>query len=115
MDQTEPTTQLYAALLVYEYASSAPGFEPLYEETVTLIEANSTEQAAERAREFALFRQHSYKNEAGETIQYHMKHLVDVVEINDRLGDQAEIYTRHFRDYEAYRAFETMLSGGLDC
>lgn len=104
---------MYVAILVYEYSSSAPGFEPLYEETVTIIEADSKTYAIEKARNFARSRQGSYKNETGETIRYTMKHIVDVVEI-DRLGDQAEIYTRHFRDYDAYRSFETMLSGGID-
>jgi hypothetical protein len=111
---TEPVNtvaKMYAAILVYEFASTAAKYEPLYEETITLILAVSKKQAAEKAREFAISRQSTYENEYGETINFLLKHLVDVSEINDNLGDGAEVYTRHFRDYEAYRAFETMLSG----
>jgi Domain of unknown function (DUF4288) len=50
----------------------------------------------------------------GETITWPLKHVVDVSEVIDRLDDGAEVYTRHFRDYEAYCVFETMLSGGFD-
>ncbi|WP_158228273.1 DUF4288 domain-containing protein [Pseudonocardia sp. MH-G8] len=114
MSPENARVNMYVALLVYEYSSSAPGFEPLYEETVTIIEANSKENATERARNFARSRQSDYENEAGETIRYHIKHLVDVVEINDKLCDQAEIYTRHFRNYDAYRTFEPMLSGEIE-
>ena len=108
MGSTETATTMYAALLVYEASSPAAGFEPLYQETVTLIRASSPEHAAERAREFAHTRETSYQNEMGETITWSLKHLVDVSEVTDRIDDKAEIYTRHFYNYEAYRAFEMM-------
>jgi Domain of unknown function (DUF4288) len=107
-------SRIYATLLLYASSSSAAGYEPLFEETVTLIRATSTEHATQKALEFARSRQTSYENEQGETITWSLKHLIDVSEINDPLDDGAEIYTRHFRNYEAYRAFEPMLSGEID-
>jgi Domain of unknown function (DUF4288) len=107
----EPVVKMYAAVMVYESFSAAAGYEPLYEETITLILATSEEHAAGKAREPATSRQCTYTNENGETIKWSLKHLVDVSEIDDSLGDGAEVYTRHFRDYEAYRSFETLLSG----
>jgi hypothetical protein len=106
-------SRIYAALLLYASTSSAEDYEPLYDETVTLVRATSTEHAAQRAREFARSRQTSYENEQGETITWSLMHLIDVSAISDPLDDGAEIYTRHFRNYEAYRAFEPMLSGEI--
>jgi hypothetical protein len=100
---------LYAAVLVYESSSAAAGYEPLYEETVTVFLATSEDHAAEKAREHGRSRQVTYENEDRETITWAFKHLVDVSEISDAVGDGAEIYTRHFRDYQAYCAFETLL------
>jgi uncharacterized protein DUF4288 len=106
--------RMYAAVLVYEATSPTEGYEPLYEETVTLVRANSVSQAEERARDFARSRVTEYLNQYGEMITWTFKHLIDVSEVDDDLVDGAEVYTRHFRDYEAYRAFETMLSGRGD-
>lgn len=100
---------LYSAVLVYESSSSASGYEPLYEETVTVFLATSEDHAAEKAREHARSRQTTYENEDCETITWSFKHLVDVSEISEEIGDGAEIYTRHFRDYQAYCAFEMLL------
>jgi hypothetical protein len=108
MESTETTPTMYAAILVYVTSNPTAGYEPLYEETVTLIQASSEEHAAERAREFARARETSYQNEMGETITWSFKHLVDVNDISDEIGDGAEIYTRHFRDYKAYSAFEML-------
>jgi hypothetical protein len=107
-------SEIYAALLLYTSSSSAADYQPLHEETVTIIRATSTEHAAQKALEFARSRQTSYENEQGETITWSLKHLIDVSAISDPLDDGAEIYTRHFRNYEAYRAFEPMLSGEID-
>jgi hypothetical protein len=110
MGSTE-SARMYAAVLLYVSSSSSAGYDPLYEETVTLIRADSDKRAAERAREFAKAREGSFENEYGETITWSLKRLVDISEIADKIDDGAEIYTRHFRDYEAYRAFrETPLS-----
>lgn len=101
----------YAAVLVYASASSAPDYRPLYQETVTLVRAKSMSGAEGRAREFGRAQEVEYLNEYGEVIKWTLMHLVDVCEVSGDLKDEAEIYTRHFRNYEAYRAFEMKLSG----
>jgi hypothetical protein len=109
MEANDLTLKMYAAVLVYAHSSPAADFKPLYEETVTLIQASSREHAAERARELASStRETSYQNSMGETITLTLKHLVDVSQITDEIGDGADIYTRHFENYEAYRAFEML-------
>ena len=113
VESVSTVAKMYAAVLVYESSSAAAGYEPLYEETVTIISATSRDHATEKASEFGVARQSTYENEDGETITWSLKHLVDVSEIQDELSDGSEVYTRHFRDYAAYRTFETMLSGGL--
>ncbi|MGH3761611.1 DUF4288 domain-containing protein [Actinophytocola sp.] len=103
-------SRMFAAVLVYEAASSRRGHEPLFEETVTLLAADTAEQAAERARAHAEARETSYHDEDGDTITWSFRHLVDLVEVGDPLGDGAEVYTRHFRDYRAYLAVEPLAS-----
>jgi hypothetical protein len=103
-------SRMFAAVVVYESASSRRGYQPLFEETVTLLAADTAEQAAEKAREHAEARETSYRNEDGDTITWTFRHLVDLVEVADPLGDGAEVYTRHFRDYRAYLAVEPLAS-----
>lgn len=113
----EPATEkLYVAVLVSESSSDAPDYEPLLEESFVLVYADSDEQAASRARELGLAEETSFQNDAGETVTWKLKHVVDV---NPALYDELEhgttLYARHFRDYDSYRKFEPLLSakGGL--
>ncbi|MEO1621677.1 MAG: DUF4288 domain-containing protein, partial [Cyanobacteria bacterium J06632_3] len=61
----------------------------------------------------------SYQNENHETITISLKLLLDVRPIEAADGDFAfrgevcEIYSRYFRDYMAYEAFEPLLKGKL--
>ncbi|WP_214369602.1 DUF4288 domain-containing protein [Pseudonocardia sp. H11422] len=51
-------------------------------------------------------------NDRGEQITWSMLDVVDVAPaLDDRLDTDAELYSRHFRNIEAYRAFEPLLSG----
>lgn len=84
---------------------------PLYEETITLIWAGSKSEAKDKARDFAGTRECSYQNEAGELVRVSLKRVVDVAQVPDDLNTEAEIYTRHFRNYDAYFAFEPLLNG----
>ena len=101
---------MYAAVLVYESSSSRPGHAPLFEETVTLLLADSPEHAAEKARAHAEARETSYRNAVGDTVTVRFRHLVDVTQVDDELGDGAEVYRRHFSDYHAYLAVEPLAS-----
>ncbi|WP_460391665.1 DUF4288 domain-containing protein [Actinophytocola sediminis] len=103
-------TRMFAAVLMYEVRSSRPDHAPLFEETVTLLAADSAEHAAQRAREHAESRETTYPDDTGDLITWSFRHLVDVTEVDGPLGDGAEIYTRHFSDYRAYLAVEPLAS-----
>ncbi|MER5884129.1 DUF4288 domain-containing protein, partial [Streptomyces sp. NPDC001941] len=99
----------YVAVLVLGTGTS-PGLPPLYQENLVLLEARDEEEARQRARSRGLDMETSYANERGEQVTWRLLHVVDVAEVTDDLGDGAELYTRHFRDYDAYRTFEPLLS-----
>jgi hypothetical protein len=103
-------TRMFAAVLVYEVTSSRPNHAPVFEETVTLLLAESPEHAAERARQHAESRELSYQDAAGEAITWSFRQLVDVSEVDGPVGDGADVYTRHFSDYHAYLAVEPLAS-----
>jgi hypothetical protein len=96
----------YAAVILYELTCPSTDFETVYEETVTVLRAESPEQAWEAARRFGKTLEGSYRNEYGETLTNSVKRIVDVAAINDDLDGDAEVYTRYFRDYAAYRAIQ---------
>ncbi|GGM59259.1 hypothetical protein GCM10012275_33040 [Longimycelium tulufanense] len=107
----------YVAVLVYEATSDAPRRRPLYEETFVLVRAASAEQAGRKATRYGRAQETSYRNETGETIRLVLRHVVDVSPVLDdsvRGGhpgeDVVEVYARHFRNYDAYRRFEPLLS-----
>jgi len=56
-----------------------------------------------------------YPNEDKEIITWSLKQIVDVNSVLyddfDDSNDGVELYARHFRNYEAYRSFEPLLSG----
>ncbi|MFI7117505.1 DUF4288 domain-containing protein [Amycolatopsis sp. NPDC049868] len=102
--------RLFAAVIVYESLSSAPDAAPLYEETVTLFVADTDDEARSKAHLYGVEREVSYQNRDGDTITWKLKHVIDVAEVADSPpGDRAEIYTRHFRNYQAYEMFESLL------
>jgi len=51
-------------------------------------------------------------NQFGEQIVWSLKLVLDTVELNEGLADGAEIYVRHFHDYDAYCRVEPLLSRG---
>jgi hypothetical protein len=111
-ERADQGPSLYVAVLLYESASAAPGYLPLYEECFVLIKAGSPEEACEKALHHARCREVSYQNEKKETIRWSLKQVVDVSPaLDDSLDDGSEIYARHFRNHEAYRSFEPLLSG----
>jgi hypothetical protein len=102
---------VYVAVLLSESSSDAPGYEPLYDESFVLIHADSVEAATERAHGLGQAEQTSFRNQFGETITWRLKHVVDVADVTDEaLADGSTVYSRHFRDYAAYRRFEPLLS-----
>jgi len=101
----------YIAVILYESSSNVPHYKPLYEECFTLIEATSLEEAREKALVCAKNNEHSYENVCGETITWVTKKIVDVNNVlDDSFKDYTDLYARHFRNYEAYHSFESLLS-----
>jgi Domain of unknown function (DUF4288) len=113
-DVNEPVadgSKLYVAVLVSESSSDAQGYEPLLEESFLLVSASSDERASSRARQLGLDAETSYDNDAGETVTWRLKHVVDVSRtLSDELEHGTTLYSRHFRDYDSYRRFEPLLS-----
>ncbi|EDX82539.1 hypothetical protein S7335_1243 [Synechococcus sp. PCC 7335] len=105
-----PKPCFYAAVLVFETSSDAPGYKPLYSEEIMLIEATSEEQASASAKACAKGQETSYQNEYCETIQVRFKSLVDVQLMQFEPSHGATVYCRHFHSYPAYEAFELLAS-----
>ncbi|MEV6734891.1 MULTISPECIES: DUF4288 domain-containing protein [unclassified Streptomyces] len=102
----------YVAVLVCVATATAGGQAPLYRESFVLLSARTEDEARSKAQAHGEALETSYRNEKGERITWTFRQLVDVAEVpEDPLGDGAEIYTRHFRNFAAYTAFEPLLSG----
>jgi hypothetical protein len=55
-----------------------------------------------------------YKNGQGENITLTLKHIIDVNPVlSENFEHGADLYASHFRNYDAYVAFEPFFSGGL--
>ena len=101
----------YIAVILYEAQSDAPDYEPLYEESFVLMRASTEDEAREKATVHTQGQLSSYQNEFWETITWVVKHIVDVSPVlSDALEDGSELYVRHFRNFQAYNAFEPMLA-----
>lgn len=104
----------YIAVIVYEFSLDTPQYQPLYREDFVLIEAFSQEDAQQKTLQLAQKQETAYKNEQGENITLTLKHVVDVSPVlSENFVHGADMYARHFRNYQAYVAFEPFLSGGL--
>ncbi|GAA0513362.1 hypothetical protein GCM10011581_04050 [Saccharopolyspora subtropica] len=107
---TEPVElEPYVAVLVLEAISDAADHEPLYEESFVLVKAESPEEAQEKATEYGRQQETSYQNENHEMITWKLRQVVEVKPLEDAtLDDGAELYSRFFRNYEAYRSFDPL-------
>jgi len=104
----------YIAVIVYEFSSDAPNYQPLYREDYVLVNASSDEDAKQKALQIAKQQEGTYKNGQGEDITLTLKHIIDVNPVlSEKFEHGADLYSRHFRNYQAYVAFEPFLSGGL--
>jgi Domain of unknown function (DUF4288) len=105
-------TEVYVAVVIYESSSELGGYKALFEESFMLVQASSLDEARQKALQFAVEHSSTFENEAGESITWSLKHVLDVNQVlYDVNTDGAEIYARHFRNYQAYQAFEPLLSG----
>lgn len=106
----EPRTA-YVAVLIYSSSSDAPGYLPLYEEVILLLHAASADAARVAALRQAADHESRYRNDSGETITWTLEQLVDIAPAVDDMREAGIVYSRHFRDYEAYCRMEPLLSG----
>ncbi|WP_328400307.1 DUF4288 domain-containing protein [Nocardia sp. NBC_00403] len=105
-------TSPYVAVALYKSTSDAPDYRPLYEECFILVFADSVESARTAARTKAEDQEARYRNERGDTVTWSLEHLVDVAPaVDDNLETGGTFYSRHFRDYDAYRRMEPLLDG----
>ncbi|GAB4564359.1 MAG: hypothetical protein Tsb0020_14480 [Haliangiales bacterium] len=108
------TSDYYIAVVLFVSTSDSATYRPLYEESLLLVTAADEDAAHAKAETAAKARETTYDNDMGETIMYAFKEIVDVRQVDDALVDGAEVYSRHFRNYDAYRDFEPMLDGSID-
>ncbi|MGE3664113.1 MAG: DUF4288 domain-containing protein [Pseudonocardia sp.] len=94
----------------YRSSSDAPGCRPLCEETIMVVSAESREEAKARAAELGASRRAAFTNQHDEKITWVLSRVVDVAEIDDPPADGVDVCTHHFTNYEAYCAFETLMS-----
>lgn len=100
---------LYVAIIVVK-CPAAWGYPTLYREDLVLISAGSIEDARDQAAGHRPAR----CDATGESV-WQLKHVVDVAPAwQPDVARGGPLYARHFLDYDAYRAFEPLLSGPMD-
>jgi hypothetical protein len=116
MSQSMKGGRRYLAVLLHEGQVGTGDDVPLYEEAFVLLRASSVEQARQRAAAYAANQHATYVNDRGEPVSWSLKHVVDVAEVleEETGGEPEALYARHFRSYDAYRAFEPQLGGPLE-
>ena len=107
-DRREP----YIAVLLFESTIAGVAGPPLYREDFLLVWAESEQQARAVAARRGAQESGSAESEAG-TVTLTLKQVVDVNRALDDgfAADTADLYSRHFRNYQAYQQFEPLLSG----
>ncbi|MGW1676516.1 DUF4288 domain-containing protein [Saccharopolyspora sp. NPDC002376] len=108
-DERAVELDYYVAVLLLEATSDAADHQPLYEESFVLLKAESEEEAAEKATDHGKQQETSYQNENHEQITWKLKQVVEVKPVEDAtFDDGTEIYSRFFRNYQAYSSFEPL-------
>ena len=116
LEATTSKLTAYIAVIVFEYTYEHTSYQPLYDESFVLIKAYSLENAQLEVLAYAQKQQVTYKNQQQETVHVSLKQVIDVSPLlteNIKFENGSELYSRHFRDYQAYVSFEPLLSGGL--
>ncbi|MFJ9418993.1 DUF4288 domain-containing protein [Streptomyces sp. NPDC101227] len=112
MTAMNPKTIPHVAIVLMEARSEAADRPSLFQESFLLVHAPDEKAARERVERRAREAETGYRNEQGETVVWRLRAIVDVKEAEDTdLTRDADLYTRHFRDYASYERFEPLLSG----
>ena len=95
----------YFAILLFR--SAAAGEAPLYSEDVVLVRAASDAAARQKADAYARTLETVYDNAGGRAVTVSFLEVVDVraALYDDLSRDVVDLYSRHFRDIDAYRGF----------
>jgi hypothetical protein len=101
----------FVAVVVMESSSSSPDYEPLCREDMLYFVGASETEVRAKIDLWAPAEAKPYANEAGETISWKLRHIVDVCEFDLPARDGDSLYSRHFRDLSAYEHFEPLLRG----
>lgn len=97
----------YVAVLLLEAESE--GQPSLYEESFVLLTAESEAEAAEKAKECGKQQETSYEDENHRQVTWKLKQIVEVKPLEDAtFDDGSELYSRFFRNYDAYRSVEPL-------
>jgi hypothetical protein len=97
------TKSLFIATLIYKSKSHHEDYQPLFEESMVLIEADSLDVAKDIALKFALSRDTTFTNAYGQTISWTLHQIADVrPTLVDSILTPCEIISRHFSNLEAY-------------
>lgn len=114
MPRRSTVPDYYIAILLLGTTSEESGHQPLYEESFVLVKAESEPEAKNKATDLAKQQQDSYRDENHTLVSWQLIEVLDVKRLEDTtFDDGTELYSRLFRDYQAYRSFEPRLDGEL--
>lgn len=100
----------YAALVLTKATTDDPASAPLFEETVLLVHAETVDEAWSKADAIARSRLARYRNADGRLVTWSLERIVDVAPtIHDPAMDGAEVYARHFENFDDYVRFESLM------
>ena len=88
------STRWYAAVLLLESLHPEdPGSRKLFQLQVRLVRARSDEAAWDRANTIAKAHEHSFANVYGNTVEWVLREVIDVIELlDDAMKKGAEVY-----------------------
>ncbi len=99
----------FVVVIVYKSSSPAPDYLPLYEETFSLIRAESADAARARALVLAGTRAATFVNHRGQETTWELHQIVDISPIlQDDIGEVTALYSRRFQDFTAYQAIDPL-------
>lgn len=105
------TEKPFVAVVLYESTCDSPDYQTLYREDFVLVYARGEDEARDLVRARAEGEAGSHTNELGEVITLSVKQVLDVAPaLDDDLTRGADLYSRHFTNFDAYRAFEPLMS-----
>lgn len=95
------TKYLYATVLISRVSFPDGEYPSEYEEEIVAIEAGSREEAVHNAIAHGKNSEHTYKNEAGQTIEIRFERLASI-QLMDTVEAGSTLYSRSFSSRESY-------------